>query len=237
MGALGKDRQAHPFVVQRARQARYWGRGRLARWDEKPLAGKPRRKAIVTELEFRTREYFEIESGAPCPHTHLDYACEWLANGGTMVELAAEMSITLGFHVFGGQIRTYLGEVWPSECESALSRARARGAHALAENALELVDAPAGDQTEVSRAASRARVRHWTAERWNRGEFAGQQAASVSISIGTLHLDALRAPKSIALPSEPVSSGHLLADAQEVVITPLTPLPEGAGAGRGAGMG
>lgn len=173
---------------------------------------------MIAELERRTREYFEVASGEPCEHTALDFACAWIENAGTMASLAHEMSRVCGFDLVGGQVATYLRHQFPSESESRLALARAHSAHALSDEAREIVDAPASEQVDVSRAASRARVRHWTAERYNRRDLGSQVAPSVTISIGSLHLDALRAPRA---PDQVVSSERLVSDAEDVVITQL----------------
>lgn len=183
------------------------------------MSGKPRRRALIAELEHRTRDYFEVPTGEASTATHLGYVVEYIRNGGTMKELAEEMSVTVGFQVFGGQITTYLCEAFPEEAEHALINARARGAFALVDDSISIVDAPALDSVDVSRAASRARVRQWTAERFNRRELGAPSAPSVTISVGTLHLDALRAPREAEL----VRPSHLLQEAQDVVITEHTP--------------
>ena len=174
------------------------------------MAGKPLHRAMLVELDALTRRYFEIEDGAAHEHSHLDFVVGWLENGGTMRSLADNLSVAIGHEVWAGKLTNYLHKNF-SESETALVRARARGAYAIVDDALAIVDAPALDTVDVARAASRARVRHWTAERWNKPAFAGQQTAAVTISIGSLHLDALQAARQPAgnhaasLPATPAS--------------------------------
>jgi hypothetical protein len=51
------------------------------------MAGRPRQRAMVLELEQRTRIHFLDDE-----HTALDYVEEWQTEGGTLLELAEEIS-------------------------------------------------------------------------------------------------------------------------------------------------
>ncbi len=81
----------------------------------------------------------------------------------------------------------------PARAEAA-SRARARAAHALVDEALEIADDVDSDhQGELQKAKLRIQARHWAAERWNRPLYGAQNAsANVTINLGDLHLQALR---------------------------------------------
>ncbi len=74
------------------------------------------------------------------------------------------------------------------------SRARARAATALVEEAREIADEVDADHPgELNKAKLRIGVRQWTAERWNRQAYGAPSAqANVTINLGSMHLDALR---------------------------------------------
>jgi len=79
-----------------------------------------------------------------------------------------------------------------SEPERAglLSRARARAAHHLAEQALDIADDVDG---ETQRDRLRVDTRKWLAAKWNPKEYSEQkQGVAVQVNIGDMHLDALR---------------------------------------------
>ena len=69
------------------------------------------------------------------------------------------------------------------------ARARARAAHDLVDEALEIADN--ADPEEIQKAKLRVQTRQWTAERWNRKDY-GQAKAEVAISISGLHIEALK---------------------------------------------
>jgi hypothetical protein len=195
------------------------------------MAGRPKRTALIAELTRRTLECFEVPAdavpdaitGRVSEWTILDYVVRWLESGKTVSGLAAEIGEVLHFDVWPGQIDGVLSDLFgEQESEQAKRSARARGAHSLAEDAILLVDAEQVDQVGVSRAGSRARVRQWTAERWNPAEMAQQKGATVSISITGLHLASLQAAPPLAtLPSSP-SNVMPSEDAQDVVIESLS---------------
>lgn len=68
-----------------------------------------------------------------------------------------------------------------------------RASHLMVEESLQIVDAEALTSVDVSRAASRAKSRQWIAGKYNRAAYGESREPTVSISIGSLHLDALRA--------------------------------------------
>jgi hypothetical protein len=161
------------------------------------LAGAPKKQLVARELEQRTRVEFPDEPEA----THLDYVEYWQSCGKTLNSLAEEMGLGQDNGEF---ITRCLRKVFGTEEVSGrLERARARGAHFLIEQASTIAD----QATEEGLGVARLRVQNkqWTAEKWNAREFGGRQGgATVNISIGTLHLDALqtrRLERSIAITS------------------------------------
>jgi hypothetical protein len=154
---------------------------------------------MIEELERLTREYYEGEDE---PHTVLDYIAAKVEDGVTLKSQAFELGQSLGFEVGRERISAYLRSTFGAEAVTAkLADARSHASHQMAEHAIELVDAPAEDSVEVARAASRARVRQWTAERYNARELGGQKGVSVSVTVGSLHLDALRHLSTIVTPA------------------------------------
>jgi hypothetical protein len=181
------------------------------------MAGQPKRRRMIAELEKRTRE--EMDPGA----THLDYAVRWVASGGTLVDLANSIAKSLDprgfklgtFKIFRGALSDYLDAVFGEDnAQRCLDRARARGAHGLVENAQVIADEQDG---LLPGAATAARLkmdsRHYLAERWNKADFAQAKGTNVTISMATLHLDALRRmpPRpAAALPAAIVEDAEVL---------------------------
>lgn len=167
------------------------------------MAGYRRSNAIAEALAARASAYFEPEDDAtpehPEPCSILDYVACWVADGKTVKALALELTTELHFEVWAETLLRMLKRTFGElPTESALDAARVRASHAMAEEALELVDAQADTQVDVSRAASRARSRQWLAERYNPQRFGQSKGVTVSINVASLHLDALRStPKAV----------------------------------------
>ena len=162
------------------------------------MAGRTRYKALADELALRTRRTFEDDPQA----TSLDYVCHWIENGQTAKALATDITVSLrsypvpfdvDYALLMRHLRHEYGDEGDNGVTARVEQARSRASHCLAEESLDIVDAPAETQTEVSRAASRARSRQWLAQAWNQRSYGQQKGVSVSLSIGSLHLDALKA--------------------------------------------
>jgi hypothetical protein len=81
-------------------------------------------------------------------------------------------------------------ETTPERAEQ-FSRARARAAHALAEQGLEIVDS--ATVVEANLANVRARYRQWLASKWNQQTYGdNKNQVTVQLSINTAHLQANR---------------------------------------------
>jgi hypothetical protein len=79
----------------------------------------------------------------------------------------------------------------PERAELA-SRARTRAAHSLVDEALQIADeADEENPLAIQKAKLRTQVRQWTAERWNKKDYAAAKA-EVNISLAGLHFEALR---------------------------------------------
>lgn len=157
---------------------------------------------MIAELEKRTRAEFGEE-----PASHVDYAEVWIASGGTLLELARDISVVVMGKEQHDYIRRevlskYLNGLEGQASADTLSRARARGAHALAEGARQLAKDTPANRDAVAAAKLEIETTLWLAERWNREELGQQRGPNVSITFNALHLDALRA-RATAVASVP----------------------------------
>jgi hypothetical protein len=159
------------------------------------MAGRARYTAITEELLKRVRDTFDPEPEGQLQPSSLDYVCHWMESGKTAKALAADLSKHLPFECDYAMLMRYLRNQYGDEkTDQALDAVRARASHSLAEDALDLIDKADGDSSSaVSKAAAQARSRQWMAEKYNPSRFGQKQTTNVSISIGGLHLDALRA--------------------------------------------
>ena len=135
------------------------------------MAGKALRKRILTEVASN--------GGA-------DWLFDQIASGVTVAELARQYGCT----------RSYVSRSLNSvpEYAAALSKARGEAADALVEQGLEMVDGLSGASTPTEIAATREKVqwRKFMAGSMNQERYGTRPQNSVTLSIGDLHLDALR---------------------------------------------
>lgn len=155
------------------------------------MAGRARYQALTEELTRRTKQAFEVEENEPIPSS-LDYVCSLIESGQTAKAIAADLSLSLPFQVDYAMLMRYLRAEHGENTDSDLEQARARASHSLVEDALTIVDAPVFTMMDVSQAASRARQRNWMAERYNPSKYGQSKGVSVSVTVGSLHLDALK---------------------------------------------
>lgn len=170
------------------------------------MAGRARFKALQEELERRTRETFLLEKDADSK-THLDYVCDWLENGQTAKELAQELEDTLGFEFSSTRLKAYLTECFGPQVDDRLDEARRKGAPHHAELSLAAVTKDASTNVDVSRNASIARTHQWMAEKYD-GQKYGNHKHSVTINVGSLHLDALRSRPAMASSTQVTGAGQ-----------------------------
>ena len=135
------------------------------------MAGKALRKRILTEVASN--------GGA-------DWLFDQIASGVTVAELARQYGCT----------RSYVSRSLNSvpEYAAALSKARGEAADALVEQGLEMVDGLSGASSPTEIAATREKVqwRKFMAGSMNQERYGTRPQNSVTLSIGDLHLDALR---------------------------------------------
>jgi hypothetical protein len=142
---------------------------------------------MIAELESLTKKYFENKD-----HTVLDYAIAQIESGVPIAGLAEQLSKRLDIPIQRQRLSRYLHSLAP-DASDRIGQARPQMAHAMAEDALTIVDKPMYDKVEVAQAALRARTREGLAKMFN-PEFNQQKQQGVTLNIGSLHLNALRAP-------------------------------------------
>lgn len=135
------------------------------------MAGKALRKRILTEVASN--------GGA-------DWLFDQIASGITVAELARQYGCT----------RSYVSRSLNSvpEYAAALTKARGEAADALVEQGLEMVDGLSGASSPTEIAATREKVqwRKFMAGSMNQDRYGTRPQNNVTLSIGDLHLDALR---------------------------------------------
>jgi len=135
------------------------------------MAGKALRKRILTEVASN--------GGA-------DWLFDQIASGVTVADLARQYDCT----------RSYVSRSLNSipEYAAALAKARGEAADALVEQGLEMVDGLSGASSPTEIAATREKVqwRKFMAGSMNQDRYGTRPQSNVTLSIGDLHLDALR---------------------------------------------
>jgi len=135
------------------------------------MAGKALKKKILTEIADN--------GGAEWLH-------DQIASGITVAELARQYGCT----------RSYVSRSINSipEYKTAMEGAREEAADALVEQGLEMVDKLDGSSTSNEIAATREKVnfRKFMAGSMNQNKYGTRPQSNVTISIGDMHLDALR---------------------------------------------
>lgn len=111
-----------------------------------------------------------------------------LAEGKGVERVAGELGLVRG------ALRTWLDA---PERADAFIRARARAADHLAHEALEIADGAGGGDGDVSRDRLRVDTRKWLAGKWNAQQYGDSKGAQVTINLGDLHLQAVKAIKPV----------------------------------------
>lgn len=152
------------------------------------MAGQPKKRAMIEELERRTREEFGVAS----TETHADYALLWLANGGTIFSLAESIAGAKGIRLMRATLDVYLRKIEP-EWETKSRNARVRGSHSMVEHADALADtADTLDKDNVPGAKLKIDTKLKVAAMFNRDEFGERKGNTLVVNVANLHLDAMR---------------------------------------------
>ena len=135
------------------------------------MAGKALKKRILTDVA--------ANGGA-------DWLFDQIASGVTVAEIARQYGCT----------RSYVSRALHTvpEYKAALEGAREEAADALVEQGLEMVDALDGDSSanEISATREKVNFRKFMAGSMNQNKYGTRPQSNVTISIGDMHLDALR---------------------------------------------
>lgn len=155
---------------------------------------------MIEELERLTREYFDEDITS----THLDYAIAQIESGIPIAGIARLIADNTKLDIQRHVLSRYLHDSQPDATER-LAQARPIMAHAMAEDALGIVDEKVYDKLDVARNALRARTREGLAKMFN-PEFNQNKQANITVNVGQLHLQAL-APgiRSLSSPHARVS--------------------------------
>ncbi len=173
------------------------------------MAGRALFTALADELQTQANRHFDrdpvdLALGTVQPADLLDYVCARVESGTTTKALCRELTAKIGRDLTYDQLRRFLTARYGSErVAGALDTARTRASHCLAEEALEIVDAPAYDSVTVQQARAKANQRNWLASRYNPEQYGQQRTGanvSVQLNVSTLHLEALQRADSQALP-------------------------------------
>lgn len=153
------------------------------------MAGRPKKRAMVMALERRTREHFDLEEGK----TVVDYVVDWVESGRSILALAGEISEDEGLDITRSMLSTYVNSQ-PGGEERLRTARVAEAPRAMVEEARQIIDdADTSDREKLQKAKMRADVRLWQAERVGKEEFGqAKQGIQVNVSVGGLHMDALR---------------------------------------------
>lgn len=161
------------------------------------MAGSPKKRALRAELLRLARAELIEDEDAELTDDQavLAFVEQWVASGRTQIALADKLSRALGFDVGREQLNHHLRQLQRVSADSdLLSRARLRGAHALAEAAIEEAEAVEPDRDAVAAAKLKIDTKLRIAESWNRQDFGRMQGGvQVAVSIQSLHLEALKA--------------------------------------------
>ena len=135
------------------------------------MAGKALKKRILTDVA--------ANGGA-------DWLFDQIASGVTVAEIARQYGCT----------RSYVSRALHTvpEYKAALEGAREEAADALVEQGLEMVDELSGDSSsnEISATREKVNFRKFMAGSMNQNKYGTRPQNNVTISIGDMHLDALR---------------------------------------------
>lgn len=164
------------------------------------MAGHERRRKVRALLLAEAQRELGPNADA------LDYVTYRISNGTSMRELAAEVTAVLDFIVRSSLVED--AAVQGHEAGAATERirkSRARGAGEMVEEAKTIIDNVAPDRDAIAKAKAQSDVRQFIAARWNRAEWGEAPKQVTNVSIGSLHIDALRSHKRAKVEARHIS--------------------------------
>ena len=181
------------------------------------MAGRARHRELISALTRRAHETIDPLA------TPIDYALDYVAGKGSLSRLARELEEELHIgEVTRSQVEKAVLEGHdPDEGRERLRNARLIGAHALAEQSLELADLVSSDKDAIKRAELQGRTRQWLAARWHPAEYGEQrQPINLNVSLNSIHLDLLRSRNAESAVEDAAALG-LLATVPALVDDPI----------------
>jgi hypothetical protein len=142
--------------------------------------------------------------------TPLDFVEEWIGSGHSLLALAESLTASMGEPVRRDALSRLVYTL--EGARNRLPEARRRGADALVEQAVKLMDeAPTDSREALQKTIKQVELRTWLAERSNPGNWGGTKQnvnVGITMTVGELHLAALKAinsPRVTATVSEPAA--------------------------------
>jgi hypothetical protein len=144
----------------------------------------------------------------------LEYVCERLEDGDTLVQIAGEIARATQIEIGQHTIRRWLQDQFRNEDVAArFKAARLEGAHADVEKAQEILDSVPEIRDAIAKAKARADFLIWKAGVNNRPTYGPVSAVTVNnnLSVAALHLSALRTRQVQGVIVNPAPVAELLA--------------------------
>lgn len=165
------------------------------------MGGRPRRRAILFELERRLREREAL--GDVVEGGLLGLVVEWVAEGKTLTALCSEIS--RGHEALGEigttTLRAAVAASIPGDAtdaekgriyDSALSEARRASAPAHVDKGLDLLDTADTTREALAKSKQQADFRRWLASKYDRKTYGDDAKLSLNVNIESMHVDSLR---------------------------------------------
>jgi hypothetical protein len=165
------------------------------------MAGKQRYKAL--------RDAMEQLGG-------IEWLSEQVEDGRTLLEVSEELTVRMNIPITRGMIDRW-AQLQPGGDE-LIARARTRAGAALVEQAAKIVHSTDPDRDSIALAKLRADELHKRASWYDKLQFGEQRGPAIQISVGSLHLDALRHVTALTMPGDGEASRVQAVDAQ--LLTP-----------------
>jgi hypothetical protein len=174
------------------------------------MAGHERRRKVRSLLLAEAQRELGPNADA------LDYVCYRVENGTTMRELAREVTAVLDFVVRSTLVEdaAALGHEAGAATER-IRKSRARGAHEMVEEGKDIIDNVAPDRDAIAKAKEQVNVRQFIAKGWNRADWGEAPKQVTNLSIGSLHIEALRSHKRARLEAQQISDAEVI-EAEEI---------------------
>jgi hypothetical protein len=153
------------------------------------MAGRPKLARLLASLQLRAERDLGDDATAL---DYVDYVVEHIAGGGFLSALAEDLAAELGESVSRPFLSGAVHALAP-DAKSRIEGARREGAAALAEYATTIADRANETTAGVAKARLQSDTRRWLAERFDPAHFGSSTKAEVTVTLGQLHIEALKA--------------------------------------------